>query len=356
MPLDKSFVDGLLEDVAFRAGAAQGLMRSADAPDKQSEFFENVRNTLLRSLEIDVEEVWAPALFVLAETPRVTAGKYGQPTKLQDLDLQSPQQWSGKLVFAAQHGSNGWAVPIPEGSVAGAVNALISGGDGHHPAVTFYPEKRVLGCSATGVGSEEKTLRLSLPKASRQVTLNDLREVMELVRQEGLLIPDICPPQVWQKPNGYVPGPETERVLQWCLAAEMRGYFRPILIQREQAVNVGRIDILFTDPTAQPNARHPAVVEVKVLRSFGSTELPISPSTNLYSLVKGMGQAKAYRRVKKAKLGALAVFDLRKIKTDLLASAFVQKAADRFYDEQMETIMLPMYGVVEHAQAEMAAN
>lgn len=356
MPLDNNFVDGLLADTAFKAGAVQGLMRSADAPDKQSKFFENVRDTLLKSLEIDVEVVWAPALFVLAETPRVMAAKYGQPTKLQDLDLQSPQQWSGKLVFAAQHGSNGWAVPIPEGTVTGAVNALIAAGDGQHPTVTFYPEKRVLGCAATGVGSEEQTLRLSLPKASRPVTLKDLREVMELVRQEGLLIPDICPPQVWQKANKYIPGPETERVLQWCLAAEMRGYFRPLIIQREQAVIVGRIDILFTDPTAQPDGRHPAVIEVKVLRSFGSTELPIATTTNLYSLVKGMGQAKAYRKVKKAKLGALAVFDLRQTKTDILASDQVQQAANRFYDDQMETIMLPMYGVVEHAQAEIAAG
>ncbi len=357
MPSRDNYKDDLLQDPNFRSGATQGLLKSTDAPDEQSEFFENVRNTLLSSLELEAGESWQPALFIRAEAPRVTATKYGLPTRLQDLDLQSPAQWSGKLIFAAPHGSNGWAIPMPDGTVEGAVNALIEGGDGQQPSAIFYPEKRVIGCSAEGVASDGATIRLSLPKGTRAVSLQDLQEVMELVRREGLLIPDVCPPQVWNKAHKYIPGPETERVLQWCLAAEMRGYFRPLLIQREQSVNVGRIDILFTDLSATTAAdRHPAVVEVKVLRSFHSTERPISASTNVYALVKGMGQAKAYRVKKDAKLGTLAVFDLRKEKTKILEAKPVQAAIARYYDELMQTIMLPMYGVVEHAQDEMATN
>ncbi|MBY3462672.1 hypothetical protein HFN80_01310 [Rhizobium laguerreae] len=55
MPQSENAND-FLSNKQFREGAAEGLRRIADAPDATSEFFENVRSNLLKSLELDNEE------------------------------------------------------------------------------------------------------------------------------------------------------------------------------------------------------------------------------------------------------------------------------------------------------------
>lgn len=356
MPPGNAFGDSLLNDEAFQSGAMQGLLKVSQADHPVSDFFENVRNCVQSSLELDVDfgASAKPSLFVFDKSPRIAASKFGTATRVQDLELQGSGQWQGQIVFAAQHGSNGWAVPLPNGSIHEAVNALI-GDFGSTPAAVFHPEKRVLSCAFGGLISEDAPVKLSLPLERRTVSLEDIRDVLKLVAEDGFLIPDICPPKFWGKPDKYVPGEETERALQWGVAAEMRGYFRPLLIERERAVNIGRIDILFTDLHAvHPKDRHPAVVEVKVLRSFYSTENPVPAKSNVYSMVKGMGQAKSYRVRKDAKISTLAVFDLRKDKTDILSEPLVQKAKEKFYDAAIDTVMLPIYGVTAHAQEAVA--
>lgn len=359
---DKKFMlqadnaNDFLSDKLFREGAAEGLRRVTDAPDATSEFFENVRSNLLKSLELDSEEPLKPAIFVLVAVPRQIASLYGTPAKIHDVELQGSNQWAGKLIFAAKHGTAGWAVPLIGNSVPDTIQAILAKSHGEHPAAVFYPEKRIISCAANGLAADSPSVRLSLPKNARELTMDELKRVMELVRQEGLITPSVCPPNVWSVPANYIPATETETQLQWCLAAEMRGYFRPLLVEREQVVSVGRIDICFTDLNAYgPEERHPAVVEVKVLRSYGSGKSPISEQTNIFALIRGMGQAKSYRVKKQAKLGALACFDLRKVKAPIIEHEAVQKATERYYDDRMATVMLPLYGIAEDAQDEIAA-
>lgn len=358
MPLDSFGSQSFVADAAFRAGAAEGLLIASDAPDMRYEFFGALRTSVLSSLELgDPASPPPPSLFVRALRPREAAEHFGPSSMVVDLDLRDPEQWQGKLVFAAQHGTGGWAVPMPGEDLSHAIKALIDGGHGEAPIATVYAKKRVISCAVEGAAAGELTLRLSLPVTSRSISLADIYEVLEEIRQEGFITPAVCPPNLWSDPANYVPSTETERLLQWCVAQEMRAHFRPILAEREQVTAVGRIDICLTDPTAtDPAVRHPAVLELKALRSKSSTGSSVSERANLAAVAGGMRQAKSYRVKKNALLGVLACFDLRKTKTDLLSNGTVQKAHGRYYDERMAVTLLPIYGLPEDAQDEIASS
>jgi len=358
MPSDSSASETFSGNATFRAGAIDGLLITPDAPDDRYQFFDSLRMSILSSLQLaDPSAQLGPAVFVRSIRPREAAAQFGDPTLVYDVDLQNPTQWEGRLVFAAQHGTGGWAVPMPGGQASQAVKALIDGGHGDFPFATVYPGTRIISCAVEGAAAGDKTLKLALPATSRTISLSDLAAVLELVRAEGLITPNVCPPGVWSDPAGYVPGVETERLLQWCVASEMRAQFRPILAEREQVTAVGRIDICLTDPaTTDPSAQFPAVVELKALRSKFSSGNPVSERSNVAAVASGMRQAKAYRVKKKALLGILACFDLRQAKDDILAHATVQKAQTRYYDDQMGVTILPIYGSPDDAQDELATN
>ena len=358
MQSDSNAIQPFVADAAFRAGAVEGLLLASEAPDDRYEFFGALRTSVLSSLELGdpASPLPPPSLFIRALRPREAAEQFGPSSVVIDIDLRDPQQWQGKLVFAAQHGTGGWAVEMPGSDLGHAIKALIDGGLGEAPIATVYATKRVISCAVEGAAAGALTLKLSLPASSRTISIKDIDEVLEIVRQEGFITPAVCPPNLWTDPANYIPGTETERLLQWCVAQEMRAHFRPILAEREQVTAIGRIDICLTDPNAtDPAQRHPAVVELKALRSKSSTGGSVSERTNLAAVAGGMRQAKSYRVKKNALLGVLACFDLRKSKTDLLSNVTVQKAQGRYYDERMAVTLLPIYGLPEDAQDEIAA-
>lgn len=356
MPPDSHVDQAFVGDASFRSGATEGLLLVSDAPDDRYRFFEALRMSILASLEqADPGTVPSPAIFVRALRPREAAEMHGTSTVITDIDLRDPQQWQGRLIFAAQHGTGGWGVHMPSNDLGTALKALIDTGHGDAPIATVYANRRVISCAIDGAAAGALTLKLGLPVITRPVSLQDLQDVLEIIRQEGLVTPAVSPPTLWIDAPKYVPGEETERLLQWCVASEMRAFFRPILAEREQVTAIGRIDICLTDPqTTDPKLRHPAVVELKVLRSKSSTGAAVSERINIAAVAGGMRQAKAYRVKKNAILGILACFDLRQIKDDILSNNVVQRARGRYYDNRMTVTVLPIYGQPEDAQSEIA--
>lgn len=357
MPQHSEFSDNLVADDAFRVGSAEGLIAAPDAPDARFEFFDAIRSSVLASFETGPELTPDVGLFVRALRPREAALKFGSPTVVRDLDLRPASQWQGRLVFAAQHGTGGWSVPILGGDLNQCITNLIDMGFGDEPAAVVYPHRKVISCSLDGLASTGASLKLTLPRYTRQLSLQDIKEVIGIIRSEGLLTPAVCPPNLWSDPANYVPSTETERLLQWCVASEMRAHFRPIIAEREQITAVGRIDICLTNPLeAQGAARYPAIVELKALRSRTSGGISVSERSNLASIIGGLRQAKAYRKKKEAGLGVLTCFDLRKDKTDLLAHETVVRARSRYEDSSLSVLMMPLYGDPQDAQEELAAE
>jgi hypothetical protein len=351
---DVDFIARLTTDAAFHEGGAAGLAAGSADVNPTLKFFDNLRRATLASLDFAGGDDQLPTVFVLSDkAPRTDARKVSSSaTRLVDINLRRPAEWAGKLVFTAPHGTGGWCMPLPQNSVDVALDVLEQNDFGHLPAAIIYPERRALSCYQEGGASVSAPINLDLPAASRQVTIADIFDVLEDIRRKSLLTPQIGPPNFWADGPTYEPGPEAERTIQWIVAAQLRSAFRPLEVDMEQEISLGRMDVLMTDPNrASGQFLHPAIIELKALKSRSHGGAPFAPSKNIKAVVKGMRQAKAYRMEKGAQYSVLGCFDLRKDKTDILAEKVCVMARNRYFtDDRVEAFVFPLYGRTEDAQ------
>jgi len=350
--------DALLKDNAYLAGAGEGLKSAPYQASEELQFFDQVRKTVLASLDIgELEEGALPAVFVRCARPRQQATVFEGAEKRTDLDLQNSKCWAGQLILAAPHGSSGWAVPLIDGTVDATVARLIRVGLGEVPLAVVYPQARQLSCHFDGALGDTASVRVELPANRRTVTIPEIVQVLQEQRVNCLLTPQVGPPGLWNDGDKYIPGEQAERLIQWIVTSELRSHFRPVIADIEQVTAVGRIDICLTDPDrVRGEPLHPAVIELKALRSRTSTNAPVSNRTNIAAVVSGHRQAKAYRKIKQATFGVLACYDMRLAKTDLNAECAVVKARRMYFDGAMECAILPIYGDTADAQHELAAD
>lgn len=355
---DAEFAAEVVDDAAFREGGAAGLAAASSDEDPTLRFFDNLRRAALASLDLGQAGQGFPSVFVLSErTARSDARKIDPgATRLTDINLRQAGEWEGKLVFTASHGTGGWALTLPGNSADAAIDLLEQHGFGHLPVAVLYPQVRALSCYQKGGISENAPIRLDLPAQVRPVTISDIFAVLDDVRKNSLLTPQIGPPGFWKNAATYEPGPEAERTIQWIVAAQLRSSFRPLIVDSEQEISLGRIDLVITNPNPTEQVPlHPAVIELKALKSRSHGGTSFAQSKNIKAVIKGMRQAKSYREEKQARYSVLGCFDLRKEKTDILQASLCVLARTRYFtDERVQAFVLPVYGSTEDAQEAVA--
>ncbi len=358
--MDEELLSQLTEAAIFRDGGAAGLAAGSGDEDPILRFFDSVRNATLSAMDRHPGMATLPTIFVYsASSARTDARRVNtSATRLIDLDLRSPAEWQGRLIFTAPHGYGGWAVDLPSGSVDEAFALLEQQGFEQTPVAVIYPDQRLLRCYQDGGVSERVPISLALPITARVVSIEDIMAVLEDVRHSSLLTPQIGPPGFWANAATYEPGPEAERTIQWIVAAQMRSLFRPLLVDTEQEIPLGRIDVLFTNPRPTPGSPlHPALVELKALKSRSNGGAAFAPSKNIKAVIKGMRQAKSYREEKHATYSVLACFDLRQTKNDILAEPLCRAARQKYFtDDRVRDVVLPVYASTEEAQEEVALH
>lgn len=351
-------VEQLIADLSFREGAAAGIAASPLEENIALRFFDNLRRVALESMDRAAAGA-VPTVFVLSDrTARLDARTVDPAaSRITDINLRNPAEWEGRLIFTAPHGTGGWSIPLPSGSVDTAIDLLEDRGFGDLPIAVVYPETRALSCYEEGGTSEAQPMKLDLPAHAKPVTIADIFDVLEDVRINSLLTPQIGPPGFWADGPGYEPGAEAERQIQWIVAAQLRSNFRPLMIDTEQITPLGRIDIVMTDPTpTEGSPLHPAVIELKALKSKSHGGAAFAESKNVKAVLKGMRQAKSYREVKEAQYSVLGCFDMRNNKTDIMAVELCVVARGRYFqDERVEAFIFPVYGTSDDAQEEFAA-
>ena len=72
-----------------------------------------------------------------------------------------------------------------------------------------------------------------------------------------------------------------------------------------------------------------AILELKVLRSFGSKGAPVAENTNKESVTEGVKQATAYQKERNAEGTALCCFDMQKDRTGEACFIHAQPLAKR---------------------------
>jgi hypothetical protein len=345
--------DEFLRDVSYREGAAAGLSHSSLDADPTLQFFDCVRGAIVASLDraLPASDT-PPAVFVRSDSARLEASKMGSATRIIDIDEKTVTEWAGQIHIVAPNGTSGWRLPL-NGTVESAFDRLETAGLGHSPICIVYPADRMVSCFKEGAEDTQNAVRFRLPVTSRQVTMQALIEVIDEHRRHSLISPQVCPPDFWSNPQHHLPALAAEKHIQWGVAVALRNSFRPITADVEQITPTGRIDICMTNP--QPGGPvHPAVIELKALRSKTSTGLPVSRRRNLLWMASGYRQAKAYREDKHAILGLLACFDMRADQDNLMAERVIELAKNKYFDDNMAARIFKIHGRPEAAQEEIA--
>ena len=106
-----------------------------------------------------------------------------------------------------------------------------------------------------------------------------------------------------------------EALVQAQIKAGLATRFPFCTIRHEQPQPSGRTDLEIEqpDPRRRGSVTRFGILELKVLRSFGSTGIAVSATQNQEWIRGGVQQAAAYRNEKHAKWSALCCFDMRTV-------------------------------------------
>ena len=187
---------------------------------------------------------------------------------------------------------------------------------GHVPAILFDPRLTIsqIRFYSNGLGQPESYEPLTL--TNPDVTLSSIFKVIDRIYESCLVTPEAQTRsgKLWAKEQNYWAAADAEDVVQTNLKAGLATAFPTCTVRHEQTSPSGRLDLEIeeSDPVERGRITRHAVLELKVLRSYGSSGAPYSESTTLGWVRSGVEQAAAYRDERSALASALCCFDMRK--------------------------------------------
>ena len=264
-------------------------------------------------------DVVQPAIFLLEPVPRSYQPE-SSPKRVPMLD-NGQERLTGRLWFVNAAVSSGHYVPsdsvVDDDELFRIVTDVLSLGD--VPAIVFDPrvESSHVRFYSSGLNNLDDCRRLSVAVAS--ISLNQILAVIDKVYSECLVTPDAQPPtaKLWEDSRRWYPIKDAEQTIQVSLKAGLVGAFPTCTTRHEQSSTPGRVDLEIeeSDPIDRSVTIRLAILELKVLRSYGSTGEPVSERETFEWVESGLRQAAAYRDDKHAANAALCCFDMRKENT-----------------------------------------
>jgi hypothetical protein len=188
------------------------------------------------------------------------------------------------------------------------------------PAIVYDPRVSTpqLRFYAHGLSSPDDYEAIML--TSGPIPLENILAEVEKIYQQHLVTPEAQSEagKLWAKNTHWWAAKNAEKVAQLYLKVGLSRAFPNCTIREEQTQISGRIDLEVEERiSAYPSLfRRHAVLELKVLRSFGSGGKLSTDEFNLNWVKKGVEQASAYRQEREALASALCCFDLRSSVTD----------------------------------------
>ncbi|WP_434971577.1 hypothetical protein [Microbacterium paraoxydans] len=167
--------------------------------------------------------------------------------------------------------------------------------------------------------------------AIHQVTYADARAVIETVYVNSLVSPQHQIVSTWAKPSKHWAAKNAEEVVQGLIQVALKSTFLFCEVDKEGPVRSGRFDLVlaYIEPVTGARTNY-GVLELKALRSRGSTGAAYSTSETKKIVSDGLVQAYQYRDNLSAMWAALCCFDLRMDADDMndCISEVAQPAVD----------------------------
>lgn len=221
----------------------------------------------------------------------------------------------GCLWFVGPVAARGKGLTVDNWNDAAAFHLAETLGVGNVPAILFEtrtqpPEARFY---LAGVDDPDTYELMRLD--SSNLTLAEILAVVDLMYERCLKTPDAqhADAKLWIKPRKHVPYKRAESRIAHTLREGLTGAFPTCTIREEQPQPSGRLDLEVEEPLPEDPSqiiRH-AILELKVLRSFRSSDVPVPPSENEDSIRDGVRQAASYRDERGSRASALCCFDMR---------------------------------------------
>ena len=255
-----------------------------------------------------------PAVFLL-EPNASTNDPENMPKRVPMLDngltviagrlwFVSPIVVMGKYIDLKTDDDDALFSMVTEGLSLGDVPAIVFDPRTEPPSVRFYPD---------GLADAENRDTIDL---TREVSLQQIFEAIDRVYENCLITPEGQGQagKLWADGARWRPSAEAEDIIQLYLRAGLITAFPTCVVRHEQTSVAGRYDLGIEEsaPTDRSQVTRHAVLELKVLRSFGSTGTSVSAQEVLDWVKSGVKQAASYRDDVGAREAALCCFDMRK--------------------------------------------
>ena len=308
---------GPWRDADLRATAISAAGTGADAGVPDAVRFKSaIAKLVRRRLAIceGVSEDSGPCIFLLMPSPPNEAD--APPAKRVPCLDNGMHELGSRVWFVCASGASGHWVSadfedddalfayVTDTLAMGQTAAILYDPKHPNPHIRHYP---------SGLSDLEDFAEVSV--ATVPITVDSVTAAIESTHAEMMVTPDAQPDTLalWTKPTKFWPYKEAEKRAQGYLQIALNTAFPTCTIRAEQPGPAGRLDIeiVENDPIERTKISQHGILELKVLRSFGSTGTKVYKKENAEAVKSGVEQAAAYRDEKKAPWGVLVCFDMQ---------------------------------------------
>lgn len=295
---------------ALEGAPVSGRGHDADAPDAVR--FGRSVLSLIRRRERNANATFErEAVFVLV--PRAGFETLPDGCRRAPLLHNGHNEITGQIHFV-NPASNGHSLDC-SGDAAAMFAMVTSSGYGAHPTLVYSPKKGTSTMSWFPKGVDDAANVELWEVAETDPTAEQITQVINAVHKGELITPDQTQPafRMWESaPQGRAKEDAEARV-QHIVRMALLGAFRHCSVRPEQPGKDGRTDLeIVQDQDRSPEqVVHHAVLELKVLREYGSTGDKYSDAKIATHMNDGLEQAYSYGKLRSFRLSMLCCFDMR---------------------------------------------
>jgi hypothetical protein len=179
-----------------------------------------------------------------------------------------------------------------------------------------------------GLGDPEIAEVVSL--GGRDISIEEVLGHVRRAHETNMKTPKLIPRdlKLWENASKHRPVEQAEKRIQTILRIALAGAMPATVIHEEPNIPAGRIDLEIQEYRGVGVVISHALLELKVLRSYGSTGKPVSAAEVEEVITEGISQAAAYRDDHETKAAALCCFDMRKSESGEQCFAAVREPAE----------------------------
>ena len=255
-----------------------------------------------------------PAIFLMQPKPRQF--EHGDtPIHMPMLD-NALTPVNGRIWFVSAVVVSGHYIDFEETDDASMFRLITDQiGLGATPTIIFDPRPQVPVARFYPNGLDEFELYEGISVTDADVTIDRVLEAIEGTYKKDMRTPEqqIAPGKLWHDQDKWWPKHDAEDRIKMYLKIGLHSAFPTCDVRPEYVIAEGHIDLLIQerDPLNREKVTNHAVLELKVLRSYGETGRGYDEEFHLAWIQKGVIQAHSYREGKGAIWSALCCFDMR---------------------------------------------